>query len=679
MREHSTGFHPGVVEGAGTHAASRDAVPPHATSPLPAPLPGPVGTASWAPGRESEPKPLRHHPVPGEAGHGESRHGEAEHGQSQHAEPEHAESRHTDAEHTESSHPESGHAGLRDRLAALIRPHVVDDGSFASRLAGQPRLVDALLGRSLLCLDVLGPDAPGQEANTLGALIADVLDVRGQVSVHDASATLDALEAVHAVRNAIEALEGLLLERARRQFVRAEAVLDDADPMVRAAHGPRRRELAARAAVADAATALHLTEHQAQQRMMQAQALAARAPRTLAGAVAGTVPWANAGRVADAVGELDEATAARLDQATATAAACQNSRRFAQTVRREARHLCPIPAEVAHAEAATKRAAWSSPARDGMAYLTLFAPAPAVHAIADRLDTVARTVRGDGDGRTLDQLRTDIACALLLDDGTLDLTAVAGPTDTSAAQPAATHVSRPTTGPADGAAPEAPQSTASAAPFAARPAPFERTAFSLAAMARSVRPRIYVTVPVLTLLGRADAPGMLDGTVPIDADTARELAGLATSFTRLLTHPETGRILSVGSEAYRPPADLRHFVTVRDTTCRFPGCCRPAARADADHTVAHADGGPTAAGNLAALCRRHHVLKHQACFTVRQTGDDGTLEWTTPTGRVHRTRPDLVPATIHRATDGEPDLEPAPAPAVMPQIGPEDDPESPPF
>jgi hypothetical protein len=288
-----------------------------------------------------------------------------------------------------------------------------------------------------------------------------------------------------------------------------------------------------------------------------------------------------------------------------------------------------------------------------MAYLTLLAPATAVHAISDRLDAVACTVRGEGDGRTLDQLRADIACALLLDDGTLDVTAAAVDSTTTPTAPHATNT--------------------------ARPEPFGRTAFSLAAIARSVRPRIYVTVPVLTLLGRADAPGTLDGTVPIDADTARELAGLATSFTRLLTHPETGRVLSIGSDTYRPPADLRHFVAVRDITCRFPGCCRPAAKTDADHTVAHADGGPTAAGNLAALCRRHHVLKHQTRFTVRQADDEGTLEWTTPTGRVHRTWPDLLPATIHRPTASEPDLGPMPAPTVIRGAGPDDDPEEPPF
>ncbi|MFF2633465.1 HNH endonuclease, partial [Microbacterium sp. NPDC058021] len=36
--------------------------------------------------------------------------------------------------------------------------------------------------------------------------------------------------------------------------------------------------------------------------------------------------------------------------------------------------------------------------------------------------------------------------------------------------------------------------------------------------------------------------------------------------------------------------------------------------------------------NLAHLCKRHHTLKHHTAWTVTQH-PDGTLEWTSPTGR----------------------------------------------
>ncbi|WP_130416310.1 HNH endonuclease signature motif containing protein [Xylanimonas ulmi] len=587
--------------------------------------------------------------------------------------------------------PDDAHDALRaqfaERLAALANVRIEDDGSLAVRLSDQPGLANAILGRSPLDPASVGSSRPSPaQAAILPPLVSRLVDVSGPVGVDDIDATLALIEDVRARVNALEALEGVLLERVRRQGLRADGLVDERDPMVRAAGPRRRRELALRAVVAEVALAVRQSEQAVTARMGQAQGLVARAPRTLAAAVAGDVAWANAGRLGDAVAELDEHTASRLDADVVTAAQHQNPRTFSRTVRRARERLCPAPAEVRHSEAATKRGVWTDPAADGMAYLTLFAPAPAVHAIADRLTLAAQTVRGRGDGRTLGQLRADVACALLLDDGTLDVRAAAIRGRQSATPTAYATATTPAAGAGAGAvrATEAARitdvakstSTASSAGAASargasgvveavsnpltpdagnRTGEYERTEFSLAAIARAIRPRIYVTVPVLTLLGRTDAPALLDGVVPIDPETARELAGLATSFTRLLTHPETGRVLAVGSEAYRPPAELRHFVKVRDTTCRFPGCTRPAATTDVDHTLAHADHGPTTAGNLAHLCRRHHVTKHQTTFTVRQTDAEGALTWTTPTGRTHTTHPAVVPATIHRPHGPEED------------------------
>ena len=61
--------------------------------------------------------------------------------------------------------------------------------------------------------------------------------------------------------------------------------------------------------------------------------------------------------------------------------------------------------------------------------------------------------------------------------------------------------------------------------------------------------------------------------------------------------------------AYRPSAALRHRVEIRHVTCVFPGCRRPAAQCDADHTIAYQSGGKTCLCNLAPLCRHHHEVK----------------------------------------------------------------------
>ena len=99
----------------------------------------------------------------------------------------------------------------------------------------------------------------------------------------------------------------------------------------------------------------------------------------------------------------------------------------------------------------------------------------------------------------------------------------------------------------------------------------------------------------------------------IDTDTARILAGRATAWERVLTHPITGAILAV--DHYRPNADLRRLLHARDSRCRFFACGLPPVTQDLDHTIDAAHGGATEEGNLGGLCRRHHILKHQTPWT----------------------------------------------------------------
>ena len=129
---------------------------------------------------------------------------------------------------------------------------------------------------------------------------------------------------------------------------------------------------------------------------------------------------------------------------------------------------------------------------------------------------------------------------------------------------------------------------------------------------RGIAPTVFVTVPALTLLGRSDEPAVLEGYGPIDVDTARELAGRAPSFIRLLTHPETGVVLSMGRKRYRVPEDLRKWLQLRDGTCRFPGCNCAACGSDIDHTLDWFFGGMTDYDNLADVCGPHHRLKHKS-------------------------------------------------------------------
>ena len=82
-------------------------------------------------------------------------------------------------------------------------------------------------------------------------------------------------------------------------------------------------------------------------------------------------------------------------------------------------------------------------------------------------------------------------------------------------------------------------------------------------------------------------------------------------------------------------AVARH-VHIRDRTCVFPGCRRPARQAQLDHTIDHAHGGPTTADNADPLCTMHHAWKTLRWWRLTQPRP-GQFRWTSPLGRVYYT------------------------------------------
>ncbi|MCG7288296.1 HNH endonuclease, partial [Cellulomonas sp. ACRRI] len=158
--------------------------------------------------------------------------------------------------------------------------------------------------------------------------------------------------------------------------------------------------------------------------------------------------------------------------------------------------------------------------------------------------------------------------------------------------------------------------------------------------------QVRITIPASTLLGLDDQPAHLDGHGPVDAVTARALAAGAI-WQRVVTDPLTDRVLDVGRQRYRPPAALDEHVRTRDTTCAAPGCTVPARGCDLDHTEEYhprpgtdpdTPPGRTDADNLGPLCHRHHRLKTDGGFRLRQI-QPGLFEWITPTGHRYLTRP----------------------------------------
>jgi len=127
--------------------------------------------------------------------------------------------------------------------------------------------------------------------------------------------------------------------------------------------------------------------------------------------------------------------------------------------------------------------------------------------------------------------------------------------------------------------------------------------------------RLNVTVPVLTLLGGSQEPGMLEGTVPIPAAMARELAGQCETWHRVLTDPCTGAFLPLPAERYAPTRAMLEHLRLRNTTCALPGCTRSTSWAsESDHIEEYDHGDPEHGGlteieNLHLLCWQHHRAK----------------------------------------------------------------------
>jgi hypothetical protein len=140
---------------------------------------------------------------------------------------------------------------------------------------------------------------------------------------------------------------------------------------------------------------------------------------------------------------------------------------------------------------------------------------------------------------------------------------------------------------------------------------------------------------------------------PASAQPAKP-AGLLIGANKIVPAPLLAELIRSGAKVrdvqlpsdlpesgYRPSAALERFVRLRDLTCRFPNCEEPAEFCDLDHTIPY-PLGPTHPSNLAALCRKHHLLK---TFWTGVDGwaneqfPDATVIWTAPTGRTYTTLP----------------------------------------
>ncbi|MGX9790229.1 HNH endonuclease signature motif containing protein [Mycobacterium sp. MMS18-G62] len=222
------------------------------------------------------------------------------------------------------------------------------------------------------------------------------------------------------------------------------------------------------------------------------------------------------------------------------------------------------------------------PASPGVASLSGYLNAADGAALDQRLDALAATVCAN-DPRTKEQRRADAAGALGRGEGTLACRC--GSEDC--------------------------------------PAAAQRAAAATAV--------IHVLAEHATVEGTSDHPGYLPGFGILPAESVRDLATTAT--LKPLVMPS-----ATPDPGYRPSAVTREFVKWRDLTCCWPGCDRPVAHCDVDHTVPY-PAGLTHASDLKHYCRIHHLIKTFHPGWSEQQLPDGTIVLTAPTGHVYTSQP----------------------------------------
>lgn len=328
--------------------------------------------------------------------------------------------------------------------------------------------------------------------------------------------------------------------------------------------------LAERAVVAELSMRLRLAEGTVRAQAHEAAVLQEQLPRVWSRLTEGIAAYVDArAAVEQLVGlEVDAELLDGFDLELAAVIGTVAPARFRARARALRARLQRDTLDARHTRAAAERRVVIEAADDGMAWVQVHLTALDAARIRARLDATAKQLASEPDEtRTRDQLRADLAAGWLAGTGT----------------------------------PYAPAT------------------------------QVFVTVPLLTLVGAGDAPARLDGHGPIDPATARQLFADAPSFLRVAVDPISSAPLDLDRTRYRPSKAQRDWLALRYGTCTRPGCSRLAVESDIDHLHDWFFDGHTNEANLLPLCRNHHRLKHATKFSVARA-PDGTVSWKSPTG-----------------------------------------------
>lgn len=388
----------------------------------------------------------------------------------------------------------------------------------------------------------------------------------------------DELDLVVECNDQITALEAERLDRIDQK--RLAAMRDDSE------YGQASAEIALRSVRLELAAAMRISEYAVDKLIWLAEALIHRYPSAMASLRRTRITKQHATVIVEVLDGIEPELRDEVLGKALELAESQPVGTFRRQLAKLVETLRSDTLSERHEAAVQARRIHLQPESDSMGCLSIFGPMVELQAIHGRVTAMAKAIKADPDEtRTLDQIRADVASDLLIDGDT-------------------THTP---------------------------------------AKARGIRATVAVTVPMLSLIdpegSRGAEPAVVEGVGPIPIERARELCGTATGFMRILTDPERGMVLSVSRKRYETPEPLRRLVQWRADRCMAPGCGMPASRCEIDHSIAWQHGGHTSLTNLCPLCTGHHTVKHHGGWTVHLL-PDGSLEWTSPTGRRYVVAPE---------------------------------------
>ncbi|MDH3540232.1 MAG: 13E12 repeat family protein [Acidimicrobiia bacterium] len=337
-------------------------------------------------------------------------------------------------------------------------------------------------------------------------------------------------------------------------------------------------ELVEDACSSEISAALRLTRRAADSELSIARDFKTRLPAVWQAFVSGRIDRRRANLILHRTEHLDADRAREVARQALERASELTAGQLASLLRKLSVEADPADAEKRYENAVEERRVVLDSSVDGTAHLYLMdLPPDRAVRIRDHLDATARSLRTDGESRTMDQLRADVVLDML-----------------DPIQPSSRRKSR--------------------------------------------RGALVLTVDLATLAGLTETSGDLNGYGPVVADIARQVAEASPlDEWRFVITDDQRRSLQAGLTRRRPVAAARRMVEAMYPRCVFPGCRVPASRCDLDHTTPWGQSHRTPVDGLAPLCRRHHRLRHRAAWRYRPT-DDGDHEWISPLGHRYADR-----------------------------------------